>query len=130
MGGGTENLQILRVEGRELCLRVRRNPRARRITLSLDPAARLFRLSLPEPVPLSAGLDFAAAKGDWMRERLDARAARRAAAAGSLRRRGLDSLPGHPAPDRPRPGRAPRRLVLRRNDPCLRPPRAPAPPDR
>ncbi len=72
MGEATKNIQILRIQGRELRLRVRRNPRARRITLSLDPAERLFRLSLPRAVPLSEGLDFAAAKGDWMRERLDA----------------------------------------------------------
>ena len=66
-----DSLHTLSLEGRELPVRVRRNRRARRITLSLDPASRVFRLSLPRAVALSEGLDFAAEKRGWMRDRLD-----------------------------------------------------------
>jgi predicted metal-dependent hydrolase len=71
-----DNLHILRAEGRELPLRVRRNPRARRMTLSLDAASGIFRLSLPRTAALSEGLDFADGQRRWMLARLDGLAPR------------------------------------------------------
>jgi predicted metal-dependent hydrolase len=82
MRRGGEDLHILSAEGRELPLRVRRNPRARRMTLSLDAASGVFRLSLPRAADLSEGLDFAAGQRRWMLARLEGLAPRVPFAAG------------------------------------------------
>lgn len=52
--------------GRELPLEVRRNPRARYVSLRVDAASDHPVLILPRGVPLSEGLAFARAKRDWL----------------------------------------------------------------
>ena len=50
---------------------VRRNPRARHLTLRLDQASGAPQLSLPRGVPLSEGLDFARRRSDWIQAQLE-----------------------------------------------------------
>lgn len=71
MKGSLRNPKILRFDDREVGLWVRRDRRCRRITLSLDPAQAVFRLSLPRNATLCEGLDFAMQKRAWMLRRLD-----------------------------------------------------------
>ena len=66
------NLKILRIEGQEVSLAVRRVRRARNMTLRLDEAAGAFRLSLPYGVTLAEGLAFAERRGAWMATQLSA----------------------------------------------------------
>ena len=63
--------KMLKLEGIEVPLVVRRNPRARHLTLRLDQASGAPQLSLPRGVPLSEGLDFARRRSDWIRDQLE-----------------------------------------------------------
>ena len=63
--------KILKLEGIEAPLVVRRNPRARRLTLRLDQASGAPQLSLPRGVPLSEGLDFARSRSGWLLAQLE-----------------------------------------------------------
>lgn len=67
---------ILRTERRSVALDVRRSRRARRITLSVDPASGAVRLMLPQRTALAEGLDFARDKARWIEARLAALPAR------------------------------------------------------
>ncbi len=60
------NLKILRLEGRDVPLLVRRNGRARRISLRLDPSGDHVCLTLPRGVALAEGLDFARSRARWL----------------------------------------------------------------
>lgn len=71
MADKRSNLKILRLKGREVPLNVRRNPRARRLTLRLDQTSGAAQLSLPRGVALAEGLDFARSRTDWILAQLD-----------------------------------------------------------
>ena len=67
----SEDTKVLRVAEREIPLRVSRNPRARRISISLDGSGAV-RLVLPRRTPLRHGLDFAEDKAGWIIGHLNA----------------------------------------------------------
>ena len=64
------NLKILRLGEDEVPLLVRRNGRARRITLRLDPSGDHVCLTLPRGVALAEGLDFARSRARWLTAQL------------------------------------------------------------
>jgi len=66
-----EETVLLSVEGREIPLRVRQNPRARRLTLRIDAAHGGAVVTLPAATPLDEGVDFARRKSGWLLDRLD-----------------------------------------------------------
>ncbi len=72
MSGKRSNLNILRIEDQDVPVTVTRHPRARRLTLRLDPVAGELRLALPRGVALSEGLDFAQQRSDWILTQLEA----------------------------------------------------------
>ncbi len=74
---------ILRVAEREIPLLVSRNPRARRISISLDGSGAV-RLVLPKRTALRHGLDFAEDRADWILDHLDALPARVPFVAGAI----------------------------------------------
>ena len=74
---------ILRVAEREIPLLVTRNPRARRISISLDGSGAV-RLTLPRRTPLRHGLEFAEDRADWIVDHLNALPARVPFAAGAV----------------------------------------------
>ena len=59
-------------EGEEVVLRVKRNPRARRISLRADPRDGAVVLVLPMRASVDAGLAFARSQAAWIRARLAA----------------------------------------------------------
>lgn len=63
---------ILCPSGRELPLDLRRDKRARRITLRLEPAEGLFTLVVPRGASLAEALNFAQHKARWMERQLAA----------------------------------------------------------
>lgn len=65
------NLNILRIEDQEVPLTVTRHPRARRLTLRLDPVAGELRLALPRGVALAEGLNFARQRSHWILTQLE-----------------------------------------------------------
>jgi len=67
-----ETSHILRLDGREVALDVRRSGRARRITLNVDPASGAVKLVLPRRTALEEGLAFARDKRRWIGSRLKA----------------------------------------------------------
>ncbi len=71
MLGKRSNLNILRIEDQDVPLTVTRHPRARRLTLRLDPVAGALRLALPRGVALAEGLDFAQQRSDWILTQLE-----------------------------------------------------------
>lgn len=58
--------------GRATEIRVTRNPRARRISLRVDPADGAVALTVPWHVPVEEGVRFARRQGAWLRARLAA----------------------------------------------------------
>ncbi len=58
--------------GRTAEVRVRRNPRARRISLRVDAADGAIALTVPWRTSIEEGLRFARGQGDWLRKRLAA----------------------------------------------------------
>lgn len=64
--------EILLVDGSAVPLRLRRSPRARRLTLRLQPAEGALLLTLPPGVDRREGLAFAARQEGWIRGRLAA----------------------------------------------------------
>jgi len=64
--------KILRLEGREIPLKVARHAKARHISLRVDGAARAVRLILPPRAALREGLEFAEYKSAWLLDQLDA----------------------------------------------------------
>ncbi len=77
------NLNILRLEDREVPLLVRRVRRARHITLRLDEAAGVVRMGIPYGVALAEGLDFARQRGRWLLAQLESLPPRVAFVAGA-----------------------------------------------
>jgi predicted metal-dependent hydrolase len=63
--------KILRIQGREVEIWLRRNRRSRRLVLSLDAAEGVFRLTLPQGVTVDEALAFAADKRRWILDRLE-----------------------------------------------------------
>ena len=57
-------------------VRVRRNPRARRISVRVDASDGAIALTVPWHTPVEEGLSFARRQGDWLRQRLAAVPAR------------------------------------------------------
>ena len=64
------DLKMLRLDDREVPLLVRRNRRARRITLRLDQTGDHVCLTLPRGVALAEGLAFASSRGEWLSDQL------------------------------------------------------------
>lgn len=73
----------LLMPGQTAELRVRRNPRARRISLRVDTADNSIALTVPWNTSVEEGLRFARNQGDWLRRRLAAVPERIAFADGS-----------------------------------------------
>lgn len=71
MASNTQGPNVLRLGGREVPLEVRRNQRARRISLRVDGTNGHLRLTLPGRMGLNDGLSFAKAKADWILGQLD-----------------------------------------------------------
>jgi predicted metal-dependent hydrolase len=78
-----DDTKVLRVAEREIPLLVTRNPRARRISISLDGSGAV-RLVLPRRTSLRHGLDFAEDKAGWIIDHLDALPARVPFEAGAI----------------------------------------------
>lgn len=57
-------------DGRELTLRIRRHPTARRLTLRLAPDGSEARISIPRWAPFSEGRAFAASRREWLAAQL------------------------------------------------------------
>lgn len=66
-------LKILRFDGWDAAIALRRSRRARHITLSLDPAEDHFSLVLPKRATIAEGLEFAMSRARWMQDKLSAR---------------------------------------------------------
>ncbi|SMF62910.1 hypothetical protein SAMN06265365_12254 [Tistlia consotensis] len=60
----------LTFEGREVPLELRVSPRARRLSLRLDPGRGGLVLTLPEGLPVARGLDFVERQSGWIAGRL------------------------------------------------------------
>ena len=61
-----EHRLSLELEGRSLPLRIRRHPRARRLTLRVDSAAEGAVLTIPATAPIEDGVDWARRKSAWL----------------------------------------------------------------
>ena len=62
----------VQLDGEAVIVHTRRHPRARRITLSIDPRADCAVLTLPRGVSVARGLDFVREKTHWLTTRLNA----------------------------------------------------------
>lgn len=71
MVGKASNLKILPLGSHHVTLAVERHPRARRLTLRLEPASGRFHLVLPRGVALAEGLAFARSRKAWILGQLD-----------------------------------------------------------
>lgn len=67
----SERTHVLDIGGREIPLRVRRNPRARRLTLRIDPIEGGAIVTVPSATSADEGVRFAKRKSDWLLSRLD-----------------------------------------------------------
>ena len=67
----TEENIVLELDGREIPLRVRRHPRARRLTLRIDRTGRGVVITIPSGTDLSEGLEFAHRQSGWLLDRLE-----------------------------------------------------------
>jgi predicted metal-dependent hydrolase len=63
------------IEGEAVPVRIRRNPRARRISMRADAIKREIRITMPTYAPTKAALDFVAQKRQWIAARLQSGAA-------------------------------------------------------
>jgi predicted metal-dependent hydrolase len=70
MGRPEEEHHILCADGRRLPVRLRRNPRARRITLRLDPRGEALNVVLPRGIARAEGIAFAERERDWVMKHL------------------------------------------------------------
>ena len=73
MAQEASTLKILRFDGWDAAVALRRSRRARHITLSLDPAEDHFSLVLPRRATIAEALEFAQSRADWMLDKLRAR---------------------------------------------------------
>ena len=67
-----EGEMTLTLAGRTVPLRVRRNPRARRLTLTIDTDNEGAVITIPVRVPVEEAVDMARSRADWILSRLDA----------------------------------------------------------
>jgi predicted metal-dependent hydrolase len=58
------------IEGEAVPVRIRRNPRARRISMRADAVKREIRITMPSYAPTKAAMDFVAQKQQWIAARL------------------------------------------------------------
>lgn len=58
------------IEGESVPVRIRRNPRARRISMRADAVKREIRITMPDYTPTNVALDFVATKREWIAARL------------------------------------------------------------
>ena len=62
--------ELLKIDGRMLEVRVRLNPRARRMIVKVNPATGEVSVTVPSRRGLSAALDFARGEKDWITRQL------------------------------------------------------------
>lgn len=58
------------IEGESVPVRIRRNPRARRISMRADAVKREIRITMPNYTPTDVAMDFVAKKRQWIAARL------------------------------------------------------------
>lgn len=58
------------IEGERVPVRIRRNPRARRISMRADAVKREIRITMPNYTPTDVAMDFIAQKRQWIAARL------------------------------------------------------------
>ena len=58
------------IEGESIPVRIRRNPRARRISMRADAVSREIRITMPNYTPTNVAMDFVAKKREWIAARL------------------------------------------------------------
>lgn len=58
------------IEGEKVPVRIRRNPRARRISMRADAVKREIRITMPHYTPTNVALDFVSKKREWIAARL------------------------------------------------------------
>lgn len=58
------------IEGENVPVRIRRNPRARRISMRADAVKREIRITMPNYTPTDVAMDFVAKKRQWIASRL------------------------------------------------------------
>jgi predicted metal-dependent hydrolase len=61
---------VVDIEGESVPVRIRRNPRARRISMRADAVKREIRITMPDYAPTKAALEFVATKREWIAARL------------------------------------------------------------
>lgn len=66
-----EESAVLELDGQDVPLRVRRHPRARRLTLRIDRTGRGAVITIPAGIPLAEGLEFAHRQSGWLLHRLE-----------------------------------------------------------
>ena len=71
------------IEGESVPVRIRRNPRARRISMRADAVKREIRITMPNYTPTNIALDFVAKKREWIAARLQSAPIAAPIAAGS-----------------------------------------------
>ncbi|NJM51559.1 MAG: M48 family metallopeptidase [Sphingomonadales bacterium] len=58
------------IEGEDIPVRIRRNPRAKRLSMRADAVAREIRITMPSYTPTAAAMQFVAAKKEWIAARM------------------------------------------------------------
>jgi predicted metal-dependent hydrolase len=61
---------VVDIEGERVPVRIRRNPRAKRISMRADAIKREIRITMPTYAPTKAAMDFVAQKRNWIALRL------------------------------------------------------------
>jgi predicted metal-dependent hydrolase len=61
---------LVDIEGEEVPVRIRRNPRARQISMRADAVKREIRITMPVYTPTKAALEFVLTKREWIAARL------------------------------------------------------------
>ena len=61
---------VVDVEGEMVPVKIRRNPRARRISMRADAVKREIRITMPNYTPTNVAMDFVAQKHQWIAARL------------------------------------------------------------
>jgi predicted metal-dependent hydrolase len=61
---------VVDIEGEDVPVRIRRSPRARRISMRADAVKREIRITMPPYAPTAAAMEFVASKRQWIAARL------------------------------------------------------------
>jgi predicted metal-dependent hydrolase len=61
---------VVEIEGKDVPLRIVRNPRATRLSMRVDAVKREIRITMPTYTPTSAAFEFVAMKKEWIGARL------------------------------------------------------------